>query len=472
MAATDAHLWAADANEAIHLSLVRAAADKASFNSREHYEGFNPCFTYPLFGEDEKIYGYRDLRIDLKFASGSLAQYLSIQHSDKLPATSAVDDIEGTIAKSIPPGYYTDEAAFLKRVEEDAITFTPPGTRAHSYSRRTKPPIGKGKEKLVREVEDTIDFEVYHCTWNTPGFRELHRRMQLFILLYIEGGSYIKEEEDVWQFMVLYEKRKRRGDPSVSTYHFVGYSTLYPFYCFPEKVRLRLSQFVIVPPYQQEGHGSALYSALYRYVREGARHRGAHQPTFMREALGEGWESATKSPQKAKGHRFHPYGNGNGRGDNGHTPMDRLAEAYANGHGHGNGNGNGRSSPMQSQIQAVDEGLHAIANGNGAQKMRAKGKLGPPADRAWMERRRVELKMANRQFSRLVEMLMLRFVVVEGCDKRLERAYRMWVKERLYRFNYEVLAQLDKKERQQKLDETFWAVRKDYQRILAMVQDP
>ncbi|KAH9934953.1 histone acetyltransferase type B catalytic subunit [Fomitopsis serialis] len=440
MAATDAHLWAADANEAIHLSLVRAAADKASLNAREHYEGFNPCYTYPLFGEDEKIYGYRDLRIDLKFASGSLAQYLSVQHTDKLPATSAVDDIVGAISKFIPPGYYTDEAAFLKRVEEDAITFRPPGTRIHSYSRPSTG--GKGKEKVVREDEDAIDFEVYQCTWDTPGFRELHRRMQLFILLYIDGGSYIREDEDVWQFVVLYEKRKRRSDPSVSTYHFVGYSTLYPFYCFPEKVRLRLSQFIIVPPYQQEGHGSALYSAIYRYIRdapdiaeltvedpveafEDLRDRNdlkmlLADSAFMGEALGEGWESAAKPQQRAKRHRAVTNGNG---------------------------------------------------NGNGATKTRAVGKLGPPADRGWLERRRVELKMASRQFYRLVEMLMLRFVVMDGCDKRMEKAYRIWVKERLYRFNYEVLAQLDKKERQQKLDETFWAVRKDYERILAMVND-
>lgn len=27
--------------------------------------------------------------------------------------------------------------------------------------------------------------------------------MQLFILLYIEGGSYIQEEEDQWEFVVL-----------------------------------------------------------------------------------------------------------------------------------------------------------------------------------------------------------------------------------------------------------------------------
>ena len=37
-----------------------------------------------------------------------------------------------------------------------------------------------------------------------------------------------------------YEKRKRRSDPDIATYHFVGYSTIYPFYCFPEKVRMRL----------------------------------------------------------------------------------------------------------------------------------------------------------------------------------------------------------------------------------------
>ncbi|KZT70215.1 acyl-CoA N-acyltransferase [Daedalea quercina L-15889] len=494
MAATDAHLWAVDANEAFHLSLVRAAADKASLTTREHYEGFNPNFTYPLFGEDEKIYGYRNLRIDLKFASGSLAQYLNISYSDKLPVSSALDDIEGTVSKFIPPGYYTDEAAFLACVEEDALSFTPPGTRIHAYSRPLKTSNSKGKEKVVQENEETVDFEIYHCTWDTPGFKELHRRMQLYILLYIEGGSYIKEEEDVWQFTVLYEKRKRRSDPSISTYHFVGYSTLYPFYCFPEKVRLRLSQFVIAPPYQQEGHGSALYSAIYRYVRnspdiaeltvedpveafEDLRDRNdlkmlLSESAFMHEALGEDWEAEVESakrpatPPKSKGHRYHPYANANGHSDNGHTPMDRLAR-YASREISGN-------RPLvheQSQIQAIHEGLHATTNGAARTRTGPRGKLGPPADRSWLEQRRVELKMASRQFYRLAEMLMLKFVLMDGPDKRMEKAYRIWVKERLFRFNYEVLAQLDKKERQLKLDETFWAVRKDYERILEMIHD-
>lgn len=44
------------------------------------------------------------------------------------------------------------------------------------------------------------------------------------------------------------------------------------------------------------------------------------------------------------------------------------------------------------------------------------------------------------------------------------------MKERLYRFNYEVLVQLEEKERLEKLEETFQSVRGDYQRILAMVR--
>jgi histone acetyltransferase 1 len=39
---------------------------------------------------------------------------------------------------------------------------------------------------------------------STPGFRDLHRRMQIFVLLYIEGGSYLDEEDPKWEFVVLF----------------------------------------------------------------------------------------------------------------------------------------------------------------------------------------------------------------------------------------------------------------------------
>ncbi len=44
---------------------------------------------------------------------------------------------------------------------------------------------------------------IVQATWDTPGFREYHRKMQILILLYIEGGSYINDDEDSWEFVIL-----------------------------------------------------------------------------------------------------------------------------------------------------------------------------------------------------------------------------------------------------------------------------
>lgn len=45
------------------------------------------------------------------------------------------------------------------------------------------------------------------------------------------------------------------------------------------------------------------------------------------------------------------------------------------------------------------------------------------------------------------------------------------VKERLFRFNYEILAQLEPDERRQKLGETYRNVEEDYKRILGSVRE-
>ncbi|KAF4614777.1 hypothetical protein D9613_003276 [Agrocybe pediades] len=429
--------WTADANEALTLSLVRSTKDKEVLAENESYEEFHPTFTYPIYGEEEKIYGYKDLIIDLRFASGSLEQYLSVNYSEKLPSSSTVDDVEGILKGFIPPGYITDEEAFLKKVEEDAETFRPPGQLIYSYTRPSPKSSSKGKRKrdgnnqaLDPSSEDVVEFEVYHATWDTPGFREYHRRMQLFILLYIEAGSYINEDEDTWQFVVLFEKRKRNDASHTTTYHFVGYSSLYPFYYYPEKVRLRLSQFVIVTPYQRHGHGSELYKAIYQYI--------------------------LKNPEIAE------------------LTVEDPAEAFEDLRDKND------LEMLLSNEQFMEEGFgekasvgraggrgRARKSGRGGEQILGKGKLTPPADKVWIEKWRRDLKIAGRQFQRLVEMLIL--LHLDPSDPIALKAYRIQVKERLYRFNFEILAQLEKEERHEKLQETFENVREDYHRILALV---
>lgn len=68
-------------------------------------------------------------------------------------------------------GYYKDEGAFLKRVEEDATTFKPIGQLIYSYTRPSPSSSSKGKRKrtgntqpLDPESEDAVEFEVYHAS--------------------------------------------------------------------------------------------------------------------------------------------------------------------------------------------------------------------------------------------------------------------------------------------------------------------
>lgn len=65
---------------------------------------FAPTFTYPIFGEQEIIYGYRDLVIKLQFASGSLRNYLGIEYEGEPLTGDKVIDIEQTLYEFIPPG--------------------------------------------------------------------------------------------------------------------------------------------------------------------------------------------------------------------------------------------------------------------------------------------------------------------------------------------------------------------------------
>lgn len=44
----------------------------------------------------------------------------------------------------------------------------------------------------------------------------------------------------------------------------MGYTTLYPFLFYPDRIRLRLSQFLILPAYHRLGLGSKLYRHVYQ----------------------------------------------------------------------------------------------------------------------------------------------------------------------------------------------------------------
>ncbi|PWN51996.1 histone acetyltransferase type B [Violaceomyces palustris] len=404
--------WSASSNSATSLKLVGPSSPSTG--------AFNPDFTYPIFGEAETIYGYKGLDIKLKFASGDLTTYLKVDYKEKNEGTTAkIDNVEASLKQFLPGDYLTDETAFQDAVLSQETSFRPLGEKVHSYTRSKSSSKGKGRAGKVGSAGDSLAeddsnarvFEIYRSTWETRGFRELHRRMQIFALFFIEGASYIQEDEQNWEFFCLYERVPRgTGDEDGQTsfsWHFAGYTSLYRFWCWPDAARVRLSQFVILPPFQKQGHGGALYSQV-------------HDEMLKRPSV---TEMTVEDPSEA---------------------FDRLRDG--------------------SDLRRL------LAPGGFVDGAKAEGKLRAPLDVKWSESERLKRKIAPRQWSRLVEMLQLMDLRPDEADQ--VKAYRLQVKARLFRFNKDILTQLKKSERVVKLQETFESVVDEYGELVGVDVEP
>eukprot|EP01017_Pseudomicrothorax_dubius_P014517 TRINITY_DN1691_c0_g1_i8.p1 TRINITY_DN1691_c0_g1~~TRINITY_DN1691_c0_g1_i8.p1 ORF type:complete len:247 (+),score=46.04 TRINITY_DN1691_c0_g1_i8:693-1433(+) len=79
--------------------------------------------------------------------------------------------------------------------------------------------------------------------------------MQIFSKLFIDAASYI-EESEYWTYLILY---LFKGD----RFYLVGFANTYDFFLEFARKRRRISQFVILPPFQRRGHGNQLIKILY-----------------------------------------------------------------------------------------------------------------------------------------------------------------------------------------------------------------
>ncbi|KAI8876186.1 acyl-CoA N-acyltransferase, partial [Backusella circina FSU 941] len=203
---------------------------------------FNPEFTYPIFGDHETVFGYKDLALTISFASGSLRAFVQVNHTEQYEDTLDIkkDDILNTLNEFLPKDNPKTKAEFVDTVYKDFETFKPIGEKIKEY-----------------EKGDSL-FEIYKCDFTNDKFKEYYQRMQVFALFFIEGSSYIDVDDEKWEIYTVFQFKKE-----TDSYDFIGYCNAYPFYCWPENIRMRISQFLILPPYKQRGHGSKLYSTLY-----------------------------------------------------------------------------------------------------------------------------------------------------------------------------------------------------------------
>lgn len=156
---------------------------------------FYPEYAHQIFGENENIFGYKDLRIRLYYTAGPLNIYLGQKYTSKVDDVSncgqKADDVIGNITKLLTTGcYYTNIDEFLSKLSKEE-SFQPFGRKIHSWNIET-------------DKNEVRTFEIYECDKNTPGFLAFHARLQTFLLWFVDAASYIDIEDSQWQFFVGY----------------------------------------------------------------------------------------------------------------------------------------------------------------------------------------------------------------------------------------------------------------------------
>ena len=337
--------------------------------------------------------------------------------------------------------------------DSSKVTFHPPG-------------------ELWQTIESEGEtYEIWKGSLADLTIQQMVKRIQILVPFFIEGGSLIELSEPEWSLkrwtvFFLYQKRIQT-DPTVSLYTFMGYSTTYRYFYFtplpsppssaekkerichpanldfqlpfPEvslpdlRSRLRISQFIILPPFQKGGNGSRLYNSIFDF--------------YLKDS--NTVEITVEDPNES----FDDMRDLN--------DLVRL-----------------RNVP---EFAALRVNTDITIHGSGPVPREI-------VNLAVLDDIRLRFKIAPRQFARLVEMQLLSLIPVNirqsmlperltstaPDSKAKQHEYRLWqlyTKQRIYRRNKDALIQLDRAERIDKLEETLGGVEAEYSRLLRTLEE-
>eukprot|EP00802_Teleaulax_amphioxeia_P009965 Tamp_09990.p1 GENE.Tamp_09990~~Tamp_09990.p1 ORF type:complete len:580 (-),score=204.40 Tamp_09990:276-2015(-) len=234
---------------------------------------FAPLYTHQVFytaqGKDEEasdrerqelIIGYDEPKLEISYAANSLKAHVEFSCKGQVDVKLLKQEslsrtpVLNSLHKRVPMDYATKLSAVQAEAE---APFSPLGTLLE-------------EEKLP----DGGLLQVFHFTADSPEAVKLVQRMQTFAVWLIETGQAIEVPDPRWNILTLYRVDKGADEQPVHT--MLGFYTAYRYWVYDkernelDKFRLRLSQCIIFPPFQRQGHGARLLRAFYKMGREDA----------------------------------------------------------------------------------------------------------------------------------------------------------------------------------------------------------
>ncbi|KAM7274849.1 hypothetical protein ACFE04_016715 [Oxalis oulophora] len=214
-----------------------------------------------FFDDDGKIHGYKGLKINIWISSVSFHSYADVTFESK--SDVSVTQVNGLV--EIGGKGITDLKSNLQKFLADTIVENK-DEFLQTFSKESGfiGSIVSNGEILNKKTSDGLtddpDLEVVRLIVGSDAAGHLYSRVIPLVLLLIDGSSPIDVDDPQWELYLLIQKQKnQQGD---TQRRLLGFTAMYRFYHYPDSTRLRLSQILVFPPYQNKGHGTYLVEAL------------------------------------------------------------------------------------------------------------------------------------------------------------------------------------------------------------------
>ena len=76
-------------------------------------------------------------------------------------------------------------------------------------------------------------------------------------IIVVQLRAVVNRNKVIWSYLLNFKRTR---------YKSIGFLSCYNYYCYPDKKRPRISQVLVLPPYQKCGHGARLLTAMYDHA--------------------------------------------------------------------------------------------------------------------------------------------------------------------------------------------------------------
>ena len=234
-------IYTSNSNEIIFFKIINNENEFYDFQKFNLINTFQPKFSLQLF-ENEKIFGYKNLKILISLTSKLFYPHIKITFDKKI---DSCDEIETIFKKHFENNFTFNENEFLDKLNQE---------KNFDFK-------DLNNNNLILKSDDK---EIYFIDIIKDNFIEKNFHFQAICNFFIDAASFIPIYTNFWNYFVIISRKN--DNKNSKDFYTIGFTSFKNFHKNIEDYTTMISQFLILNPFQRKGNGILLLKTIYNYL--------------------------------------------------------------------------------------------------------------------------------------------------------------------------------------------------------------